>query len=714
MSRNFQVRFLSSFFLGSCAVAAGLTQALSAQPTRVTPARDLIAAPIDGSRLYTLVGNTSGEANAQNDRGRVPDSFALDHLLLQLQRSPEREAALENFIDQQHDSKSPNFHRWLTAVELGQLYGPAQKDIDTVAEWLRSSGFTINTVHPSGMTIDFSGTAGQVLTAFHTEIHSLSVNTEAHIANMSDPQIPLALAPVITGIVSLHDFWPHSMLKPRMKLTGTLGNTPVQLVTPADLATIYDFNPAFSAGITGQGQTIAVVEDSNLFRNSDWTNFRSTFGLSSHTSGSLVTVHPGGCSNPGPTSADLEAATDAEWASAAAPDATIMVASCADTQTTFGVIIALQNLVNSSTLPQMISVSYGNCEAGTGTATNATLNTTYQQAVSEGVSVFVASGDEGAASCDAGQNAATHGIAVGGFASTPYNVAVGGTDFGDAYRNLTSTYWSATNSATFGSALSYIPEIPWNSSCAGSIAVAFFNYSVAYGPSGLCASILAEEGGFGGVAGGSGGPSSCATGTPAENLVVSGTCQGYAKPSWQTGVPGIPNDKVRDLPDVSLFASSGFWGHSYIVCFTDLANGGAPCTGDPINWVGLGGTSFSSPIMAGIQALVNQHLGGAAQGNPNPVYYKLAASSVAASVFHPITTGDITVNCAGDNNCFGQGFVGRGRGAFPTGYVSGDGGLSTNNSTFAPAFAAGNGYNLATGLGSVDAFNLIMNWSKGQ
>jgi len=83
-------------------------------------------------------------------------------------------------------------------------------------------------------------------------------------------------------------------------------------------------------------------------------------------------------------------------------------------------------------------------------------------------------------------------------------------------------------------------------------------------------------------------------------------------------------------------------------------------------------------------------------------------------VFHPITTGDIVVNCAGDNGCFGQGFVGRGRAAFPLGDVSANGGLSTTGSTFTPAFAASVGYNLATGLGSVDAYQLIMNWTKGQ
>jgi subtilase family serine protease len=177
-------------------------------------------------------------------------------------------------------------------------------------------------------------------------------------------------------------------------------------------------------------------------------------------------------------------------------------------------------------------------------------------------------------------------------------------------------------------------------------------------------------------------------------------------------VSGIPNDGVRDLPDISLFAANGVWGHYYVMCFSDATNGGAPCVGAPFNWSGGGGTSFSAPIMAGIQALVNQKMG-SAQGNPNPVYYKLAASSAASSVFHSITTGSIVVNCAGDINCFGSGFEGRGR-ATPTNEFVGNGALSTSSQTYAPAFAASSGWNFATGLGSVDAYNLILNWSKGQ
>jgi subtilase family serine protease len=714
MLKNFRTKSFLVRLLPCWATMLGLTSVLVAQSAANEPAaRVLITQPIDSSRLYKLAGNTRGEANAQNDRGKVADSFAIPHMLLQLQRSPEREQALQNFIDQQLDSSSPNFHKWLTADQFGQLYGPAPQDIETVSGWLRSSGFSVNTIYPSGMSIDFSGTAGQVSAAFRTEIHRLSVDGTDHIANMNDPQIPEALAPVIAGVVSLHDFWPHSMKK-----SVAHYKVEQQLVVPADLATIYDINPAFAAGYTGKGQTIAVLEDSDLYNTADWNTFRQVLGLSSYTSGTLSTINPepphgsSNCSDPGANPDDEEATLDAEWASASAPDAAIVLASCADTATTFGVLLAQQNLINSSHPPHIISISYGLCEAETGVAMNAAYTSSGQQAVAEGVSLFVAAGDEGAASCDHGATAATHGIGVAAPATTPYNVAVGGTDFADTSLGTTNMYWGSTNSSTYGSALAYIPEIPWNDSCAGSVLAAFFGYKAGYGTNGLCGSAMAELDGFFGVAAGSGGPSGCATGVPATNLVVGGSCRGYSKPAWQTGVPGIPKDGVRDIPDVSLFAANGIWGHYYVICFSDPENEGVPCEGPPVYWSGAGGTSFASPIMAGIQALVNQKMGDA-QGNPNPVYYKLAASSLAASVFHSITTGDIAVNCAGERNCFGTGFEGRGRATPSTEFV-GNGSLSTSSGTYTPAFAAASGWNFATGLGSVDAFNLISNWSKGQ
>lgn len=277
-SKSFPVRLLCC-----CALTIGWTSALVAQSARNAPAaRARVTRPVDLRRLYTLAGNTRPEANPQNDRGKVADTFAMDHMLLQLQRGTEREQALENFIDRQYDSSSPDFHRWLTAVQFGQAYGPAAQDIDAVSGWLRSSGFTVNTVYPSGMSIDFSGTAGQVLAAFHTEIHRLSVNGKDHIANMSDPQIPEALSPAIAGIVSLHDFRPRSMKK--SKTPSAQYNVAFQLVVPADMATIYDLKAAFAAGYTGQGQTIALLEDTDLYNTADWNTFRSVLGLSSYTS----------------------------------------------------------------------------------------------------------------------------------------------------------------------------------------------------------------------------------------------------------------------------------------------------------------------------------------------------------------------------------------------------------------------------------------------
>ncbi len=698
---------------------------LSQTPRTGRQSRPLITSRIDETRLHRLAGNTRPEATAANDLGIAAESLPMKHMLLQLQRSAEQEQSVRGAIDQLHDPHSASYHKWMTAAEFGEAYGPSQQDLDTITAWLSSQGFTVNSVYPGGMTIDFSGTAGQVRRAFRTEIHRLNVNGVEHIANMSDPMIPAALAPAVAGVVSLHDFRPHAMAKRHANFTFTAQGNPYQALTPGDLATIYNLAPLFQNGVTGKGQTIAVIEDADLFASSDWDTFRDTFGLSQYTSGSLTTVHPAppsganNCATPGLAAGDDgEAILDAEWASAAAPDAAILMASCATTRTTFGGLIALHNMINSANPPSIVSVSYGDCEVDNGAAANAAFNAAYQQAVAEGISVFVAAGDEGAASCDAGANGATHGIGVSGFASTPYNVAVGGTDFGDSFAGTNTNYWSSTNSNVFSSAMSYIPEIPWNDSCASSLLTSALGFSDPFGSSGLCGSAMARQFGLLAVAAGSGGPSGCATGAPSSFLTVGGTCQGYAKPSWQTGVAGLPNDGVRDLPDVSLFAGTGTWGHYYVFCFTDVRNGGAPCTGDPSNWAGAGGTSFGTPIMAGIQALVNQRTG-SAQGNPNYIYYRLAAASPACDsssgdpgtcLFHNVTLGDISVNCSGSDDCFGASLTGNGR----RGQSSANGALSLSTKSFSPAFATGPGWNFATGIGSVNAFNLVSNWPMGQ
>jgi subtilase family serine protease len=688
----------------------------SAQVGTGSHARGLITQDINENNMVTLQGNTRPEANAINDRGAVADDLTMDHMMLQLQRSPEQEAALEKLIDEMQTKGSSNYHRWMTAPQFAENFGVAKEDVAKITNWLASQGFHVNVAYPT--LIDFSGTAGQVHGAFRTSIHNLDVKGVQHIANMSDPQIPAALAPAVVGIVSLNDFRPHPMHRMHKDYTFTSGGDTFQAVVPGDLATIYNLNPLFTAGTSGQGQTVVVIEDTNLFSTADWTTFRSTFGLSTFTSGSLTTVHPAppsgtnNCTNPGTNADDGEAILDAEYASAAAPSATIEVASCEDTRTTFGGLIAVQNLINESkTPPAIMSISYGECEALNGATANAAYNSAYQQAVTEGVSVFVSAGDEGAASCDADEAKATHGIGVSGFASTQYNVAVGGTDFGDTDAGSNSTYWNTTNTSTFESAKSYIPEIPWNDSCAGVLLATFEGFATTYGTSGFCNSSTGEAD-FLTTGAGSGGPSGCATGAASTSGVVSGTCKGYAKPSWQTGVVGIPADGVRDLPDVSLFASNGLWGHYYVFCWSDTREGGTACTGAPSGWSGAGGTSFASPILAGIQALVNQKQG-ARQGNPNPVYYKLAATEYGASgstscnstngntvgstcIFYDVTKGDMDVNCTGTHNCYR-----------PSGT---NGVLSTSDSSYLIAYGTTTGWDFATGIGTINAANLVNNW----
>lgn len=711
-------------------VAAALSLFLSfscfAQDVTTHP-RARITERIDAHRLVTLTGNVHPKARPANDRGAVTGDFRLDHMLLQLQRAPEQEQALQALINQQHDPSSANYHQWLTAEQFGNRFGAADTDIATVSGWLRSQGFEVNGVAPNHLVVDFSGSAEQVRQAFHTEIHHLDVQGERHFANMSNPQIPAALSPVVHGIVSLHDFPSHPLYKARPPAAErpqfTSGTR--EWVAPADLATIYNLNPLFNGGIYGQGQTIAVVEYSDIYSSADISTFRGAFNLI-HFGGTLTTTHPTGpltCTPPGVGTAAIEATLDAEWAGAAAPGANIVVASCANT-TMGGERVALFNLINSPNPPGIISMSYGECEAALGAASNYQVYTTAQQAAAEGISLFVSSGDASSAACDQGSGSPPYyGIAVSGLASTPYNVAVGGTDFQDTYQGSTGSYWSSSNGTAYSSALSYVPEAPWNDSCASSLVLSKSGYLFSYGSTGYCqytynqylATYNSSYTHYFTAYGGGGGPSGCATGTPSSLYTVSGSCAGYPKPSWQAGVFGNPNDNVRDLPDVSLFAATGLWGHSYVVCFSQTSAGGYSCAGDPSTWWYGGGTSFSTPVLAGIQALVNQYTGHL-QGNPNYVYYKLAAAAFGSSgnstcdaslgrgvasacVFHDVTTGDINSPCqSGRPNCYA-----------PTGTI---GVLSTSTLLYSPAFKAGSGWDFASGLGSVNAYNLVMAWNS--
>jgi hypothetical protein len=658
--------------LATVAFTLGLSSRYAARVLGASNDHILITQPIDETRLVTLVGNTRPEARAANDHGRLSDSFPVEHMLLQLKRAPELEHEFEQQIDSLTDKSSPNFRHWMTAEEQGEKYGVAQQDIDTIKSWLESHGFTVGYVYPYHMVMDFSGNAGEISQAFHTEIHELQVKGQQHFANMSDPKIPAALASAVEGVVSMNNFKPHALNERRTNYTFAGCGSDCYALVPADFQTIYNVSPVYTAGFTGKGETVVVVEDTNSY-GSDWANYQKTFGLTSY-GGTLTTVHPnsaGNCTNPGTNGDDIEADLDVEMITAIAPGASVELASCTDgsSYATFGALVAIENLVSAGSPPPIISMSYGICEVLSGATTNAAFNSAFQSAAAAGVSVFVSAGDNGSSVCARdftnGDSYAYPGIGITGWGESVYNVSVGGTDFEDLYNSLEggapqSTYWNSTNGSTYGSAKTYIPEIPWNDSCAGYLAYTVEGFTTAYGTTGFCNSSTGAS--FLSTVAGSGGPSGCATGAGNATYLYTedSTCKGYAKPSWQSGIFGNPADGVRDVPDLSLFASNGVWGHYIIICASDPSSGGVPCTGAPSTWVGVGGTSASSPAMAAIQALVDQKWGIRA-GNPNPTYYSIAKTEFGKAgnsacysinekagnscVFNDVTQGDNDINC---------------------------------------------------------------------
>ena len=683
---------------------AGLSGA-SAQVSSAPIARNLVTQPINEAQRTMLRGNRHPLARAAFDHGAAPASMPMRRMLLVLKRSSEQEAALKQLLADQQNKGSASFHQWLTPEEFGRRFGPSDTDVAKVTGWLNARGFAVSGVSKGRTAIEFSGSAAQVQEAFQTPIHSYVVKGEQHWANASEPSIPSALGPVVKGVLTLHNFPRHSNaviqgqpVKPAQGsaaspyFTFTAGKNTYYGLGPTDFATIYDVLPLWKAGIDGTGQTIAIVGETNININ-DVNSFRSLFGLPANPP-KVILNGP----DPGIVGDEPEALLDVSWSGAVAKNATIDLVTSASTESSLGVDLSALYIVDNNVAPVM-SESYGECEAALGSAGNAFYNALWQQAAAEGITVIVSSGDGGSAGCDDFNTsiAADNGLAVSGFASTPYNVAVGGTDF-DQSATTIANYWNTTNDpTTASSAKSYIPETTWNQSCAAQGA-------------GTCSYTSTDLN----IVGGSGGPSSCTS------VDSNGACVGgYAKPAWQAGA-GVPQDGVRDLPDVSLFASAGFNGTFYIICESDFSPFGPmpgwnqPCSLSTLNFVGLGGTSASAPAFAGMMALVNQKMAGGGengrQGNANYELYKLAAQTGASCdstgsgtnscIFHDVTKGNNSVPCYMNSPNCGTAVLG----SFSV--------LVDPKDGTTPAWNATAGYDLATGLGTVDANNLVNAWGS--
>ena len=653
--------------LGGFAVLAA--NAATHPRVNIQPQTRIVQA-VDNAKVTLLAHTSPTTISRAVDQGRLDPNTQFNHMMLVLKSSDQQEFALRGLLDEQQDKGADNYHQWMTPDTFGANFGVASSDLAKITAWLQDSGLTVESVAKGARIIAFSGTSGQVEAAFHTEMHRYMLDGEAHVANSADISIPTALVSVVAGVSTLNNFNPKpNMVNPRRVVLGQDGKmypaiagtaTPdytsatsgSHYVGAGDLATIFDTKPLLAAGFDGTGQKIGIIGQTDILL-SDVQIYRTLFNLPKNDP---TFTQVGG--DPGTIADDGESDLDVELAGAVAPMASVNFVTSGNSYFGGGIEASAIYLVENNNA-DIISLSYGGCEANFGASGNAFYNVLWEQAAAQGQTVFVSSGDSGAATCDSsGAAYATHGYAVNALGSTPFNVSVGGTMFNDGSATGTTPYWGPAAGAPYSTALSYIPEVPWNEGNGGTHAL-----------SGLAAA-------------------------------GSGISLYYQTPSYQTG-PGVPTtDPIvfaaavvpgphRYLPDVSLVAAAGHDATIFCSEGSCKLNAAGAVAG-----IGLvGGTSVATPVMASVQALINQKNGGR-QGLANYYYYRIAAAQSqtnciastlpstagTACAFHDIATGNTNV----PSNAAGTTSIG---------------------------FTAAPGYDLAIGLGSADVNNLANAWS---
>ncbi len=702
----FQGTSLAIFLVAGLCVLS--TQQLRAQAL----VQNRILSPIRSDQMRVLQGTVHPMVARAQDQGQLSGSTMIPGMSLVFRLSAAQQADLKNLLQQQQTKGSPMYHQWLRPGQFAARYGVSQQDLAQVAAWLRSQGFQVAAIPASADRIDFSGTAAQVEATFHTQLHRYMLRGVPGWANATDVSVPQAIAGMTLGIEHLNTFRPRphfvkravqvsrsnaaAALNPHYTLTVcTVTTTPcpsgdsatVNFLAPSDIYTIYDINGLYNSSITGKGQIMAVMGQTDITQyQSDIANFRTLSGLNASNMPTQKLVPNTGTAAV--SAGDLEEADiDVEWSGAVARDATILYVTVGNNQN-YGVFNSLQYAIqtplttNSQFVP-VISISYGNCEqAFAGSTDIQFLESLLQQANAQGQTVVAASGDAGSADCDgSGQNSsgtyvgATQGLAVDYPASSAYVTAAGGTSFSGDVADQ-SKYWNQNNNADNGSAISYIPETTWNDT-----------------------PTLADLKSIGSLSASGGGASAC---TQATGTYPNQTCTGgFPKPSWQVAA-GVPNDGKRDVPDIALATDPNHDG--YVLCTEETNSAGTALTGTPScayplsgnevayfdaseNGYLYGGTSIAAPQIAAMITLWNQKAGNTTGvGNANPILYLSSQSTPGA--FHDVTTGSNAVVCQqGTPDCVA---------------VSGNYEMSCCN--------AGAGYDQTTGLGSVDVAALAAVW----
>ncbi len=677
--------------------------------------QDRIRGALTGATVQ-LRGNVHHLAQPQFDQGAVDPAMPLGTITLLTLPTAAQQTALIPLLAQPQARNSRNLPKWLTPEQYADRFGLSQHDIQQIVAWLQSQGFT--TVHPArGRNwVSFTGTAAQVQSAFGSEIHRFNVNGEMHYANATAPSIPATLAGIVTAFRGLNDFRPRPMNHKRIRpywYSSKYGD----FIAPGDVATIYDINTLYNSGVDGTGQKLAVMGQTDIYL-ADLNDFRAGFGLSSlscttnattgvitscsdpHFQYLLYGTDPGLSTNGDISEADL----DLEWSGAVARGAQIIYVNSSDTFTSF-----YQAIDNN--LAPVISLSYGECEFYDNYVLAPPPGETIshegelQKANALGITFVNSSGDSGAAECDyhatvTSTNLATQGLAVSYPASSPEVTGTGGTatllaDWGN------HTYWGTTNDANGGSALSFVPEQAWNDDleisqyCQQNTGTQDPGYPFCHQggqtahPGGVPITSEATAQTDIGISSTGGGASNCFT----QNSNFSACVSGFPKPSWQT-VTVSGQSGVRLSPDISFLASPNFPGYVFCTPLSELGQSGttSSCangisTAVDTNLSIIGGTSASAPVFVGMVALLNQYTSSAGQGNINPSLYQLAATTPKA--FNDTTTGDNKVYCQ----------VGT-----PAGQLS---------SLICPSsgvigYTASTGYDLATGLGSLDVNNFAV------